>query len=241
MLAGAMHRTLPAPRHPGIGRTTESTAIVTKPPKTSAPSLLSDLWAFFSEIVDDVLRPEAAPAKRPAKGGSRRPTRVAPRPRSRYPLVPQDDDTGCGIACVAMLAGVSYEQAKAATFPPSPRKRKFYTGGADLRRGLKAFGLTLEPTARAQKFTAWSQLETTSIVAIEQVPRHKSRWHWVVFVDDGVRRYVLDPSWPEAVRTDFKRMQGRSFLRVVALAGQNSGPKPTRARSSTKLSPTEPS
>ena len=178
--------------------------------------LLSRLWSFFSTIVDEILGSEEA--KRQAQ--TRPHLQLA---RARFPLVVQDDDTGCGIACVAMIAGVSYEDAKAAVFSKSFRKKVFYTSGPDLRRGLERFGLTLRPAARARRFESWRRLESTSIVAVEQTPRNKAHWHWVVFVNDGTRRYVLDPSWPEIVRTDFRKMEGRSYLRVEALRSDTKG------------------
>lgn len=184
-------------------------------PKDRNLPLLSSLWSFFSTIVDQLL-------------GSAQTRQVQTRPhlqlaRARFPLVPQDDETGCGIACVAMIAGVSYEDAKAAVFGKSLRKKVFYTSGPDLRRGLERFGLTLKPAARARRFESWRRLVWTSIVAVEQTPPNKMHWHWVVFVDDGIRRYVLDPSWPEIVRTDFRRMEGRSYFCVETLRSDTKG------------------
>lgn len=176
-------------------------------------SFLSRVLDFFGSLVDAALEEggredEPRQAKRPRRSSSAA-TSVA-----RYPLVPQDDETGCGVACIAMLVGEeNYEKVKAKLFG-SKRKRVFYTGYKDLRRGLEHYGLSFE-SQRARRFTTFAHIDGTAIVAVEQVPPHKSKWHWVVFVHDGRRRYVLDPSWDGIVRTDLRRLKGRTFLTVV--------------------------
>lgn len=162
---------------------------------------------FFSSIADELFRE----GSQPPKTGPRRVR--APAVAARYPLVAQDDETGCGVACIAMLAGRDYAEVRAKLFT-SKRKRVFYTTYKDMRRGLGHFGLALDD-GRARRFTSFADVPSTAIAAVEQSPPSKAHWHWVVFVREPGRRYVLDPSWDGIVRTDLRGLKGRTFLAVI--------------------------
>ena len=177
-----------------------------------ATSFLSRIAGFFSSLVDELVE-DASVEGEVASGRPRRTARRRNEFTARFPLVGQDDETGCGVACIAMLVGQDYEKVKAALFD-SQRKRVFYTTYKDLRRGLERYGLSLED-GRARRFKSFAEIDGTAIVAVDQTPPVKSRWHWVVFVHDGRRRYVLDPSWDGVVRTNLRALRGRTFLQVI--------------------------
>ena len=57
-------------------------------------------------------------------------------------MIHQEDDTGCGLACVAMIAQVTYKEAKATVFPTAtPRKLTFYTRTYQIRKALRGLGI----------------------------------------------------------------------------------------------------
>ena len=57
-------------------------------------------------------------------------------------LIKQKDEIGCGVACVAMVAGVTYKQAKQLIFPQGTKQQQhFSTETSDLRRALKSVGV----------------------------------------------------------------------------------------------------
>lgn len=232
-----LHRTeIPeAARAPGCESVASGRLAIVATTKTQA-SLFSRVVGIFSSLVDEVFGEDDRPVR-----ASRRPAKQRARSRefeARYPLVRQDDETGCGVACIAMLAGEDYEDVKKELFASS-RKRVFYTNYKDLRRGLERYGLSLED-GRARRFKSFDDIDSNAILAIEQSPPSKSHWHWVVFVRDGRRRYLLDPSHEGIVRTDLRSVRGRTFLRIVEAAtrspakhtsSSSSGP-PSRSRRS---------
>src|SRR5438067_6614428 len=66
----------------------------------------------------------------------------------------QQDETGCGVACVAIFANVGYDDARKVMFG---RARGTYTSTADLRRALCRFGFKparrLIPFGRRGRYT----------------------------------------------------------------------------------------
>lgn len=118
----------------------------------------------------------------------------------RHQLTPY----GCGVACVAMIAGVGYWTACAAIFGTEPPDRHS-THAADLRRGLKRLGIALADRLRPLGDRPLSDLEASAIVKVN--PR-RDGWHWVVW--DTERRRLLDPRQPT-----YQRYRVVSFLQVI--------------------------
>lgn len=130
-----------------------------------------------------------------------------PEPRPSIVHVAQRWKTDCGVAVVAMLAQVSWEEAELAMFPTmpdgSPRRPKairtyFTSTEADVRRGIEHFGLTIEPAPEGgivpSKNTWWDVLYLTKNnfgLLCEQM-REDGNWHWVVL--EGETGYVWDPA-----------------------------------------------
>lgn len=132
--------------------------------------------------------------------------------------VVQADRTGCGIAAVAAIAGVSYARAKAVAASAGifVYDRSLYSEAEPVQRLLSQFGL--HTARRTTPFRSWTGLPDCALLAIKwHLEAHRPCWHWVVFVRDGARAYVLDSkaSLKIHVRVDFWRMQPKWFLPVT--------------------------
>ena len=132
--------------------------------------------------------------------------------------VVQLEPTGCGIASVAALAGMSYRTVRRSAnrlgiFAEDPR---LWSETNHVRRLLKRYRLRAFP--REEPFVSWSSLPDRALLAIKW-HREKGRawWHWVVFVRDPGHAYVLDSrkSLKRHVRTDFWHMKPKWFIRVL--------------------------
>lgn len=108
----------------------------------------------------------------------------------RIRLVPQRYSTDCGVACVAMIAGVSYQEAFDAIGFTAERKQ-FYTTHTCVTNALRRLGISV----KRRKFRSWQEISGPAIVPVN----HRSSgqfFHWVVF--DG--RRILDPKQTKCLR-----------------------------------------
>ncbi|MBI4003125.1 MAG: hypothetical protein HY348_15250 [Nitrospira defluvii] len=132
--------------------------------------------------------------------------------------VVQEERTGCGIAAVAAIAGVSYARAKAvaASLGISAQDRKLWSETKDVRRLLAELGFRAAGATRP--FRSWSELPDCALLAIKwHVEEGRPFWHWVLFVRELDQQYVLDSkaTLKTSVRTDFGRMKPAWFLSVT--------------------------
>ena len=136
----------------------------------------------------------------------------------------QLERTGCGIASVAALAGVSYQAARQAAgrLGISAEDHRLWSETTHVRRLLKRY--RFYASSRQRPFRSWPALPKRSLLAIKW-RRIKGRacWHWVVCVKDD-SMYVLDssPSLTRHVRTDFRRMKPKWFIAVTRLPSKRS-------------------
>lgn len=138
-------------------------------------------------------------------------SRVATKP------VVQLERTGCGIASVAALAGVSYTEAKrlAHQMGFSAADSRLWSHTHLVRRLLKRYRLHV--SLNKTPFVSWSALPDLALLAIKwHRERGKPCWHWVVFVRDKAGGRVLDSkrSLKRHVRTDFGRMKPKWYIAV---------------------------
>ena len=125
----------------------------------------------------------------------------------------QQHRTGCGIACIAMISGTTYEKVMsvaAKILNWSESQRTFYTRSSQLQ------SLLLEMNISAQKgrsIRKWASMPDTAIVGINHNKKNNT-WHWVVFRREAGREYVLDPKSRCECRTDFGRMSLRSCIPI---------------------------
>ena len=135
--------------------------------------------------------------------------------------VQQEDENGCGIACVAMVTGKTYQQAKMFFLERVflPTERKPHTRHYQLRRALRIERIATEKRA----FRNWRSIESLSIVPINR--RQDGGWHWVVFVPNGGRAYILDPASGKGRRRyDFRGMKAQG-LYIAVLMSKRSNPR----------------
>jgi hypothetical protein len=117
----------------------------------------------------------------------------------------QQDETGCGVACVAMFANVGYDNARKVMFG---RARGTYTSTADIRRALGRFGFKparrLMPFGRRRRYT---DLRQDAVLKLKTRAHGEREWHWAVW--DAHRRKLIDPA-----KFPYKRFRVTSFLAV---------------------------
>jgi ABC-type bacteriocin/lantibiotic exporter with double-glycine peptidase domain len=129
----------------------------------------------------------------------------------------QEEISGCGIAAVAALAGVSYGQAKrrANSLGIYARDRSLWSDTDYVRRLLKTYGL--HAPSGEPPFRDWATLPDRALLAIKW-HRENGRpfWHWVVFVREGDDAYVLDSkkALKQHCRRDFGRIKPKWFIPV---------------------------
>lgn len=139
------------------------------------------------------------------------------RRQSLKPVV-QLDRTGCGIASVAVLAGVSYTAAQrtAQRLGIVAADDRLWSDTAHVRCLLKRYGL--RAYRRETPFSSWSALPATALLAVKwHRERGKPFWHWAVFVRDQGRAYVLDSAaaLTRHARTDLGRIKPKWFIGIV--------------------------
>ena len=96
----------------------------------------------------------------------------------------------CGIACAAMLAGTSYEEAHEKAIELGLRKPRggYHTRFRQVEDLLEKLGIFNYQQRRSR---SWSAIAAPAIVKVNQ---NGNRWHWIVLVEDSRgSRYVLDP------------------------------------------------
>lgn len=100
-------------------------------------------------------------------------------------LVRQKTRTDCGIACLAMLAGISWVKARNALFRPG--EKSFYTHKATMIDALRRFGVITSKrlvVCKNPRRLKKDALLRTNVLA-------NGNWHWAVW--DAKREKVLDP------------------------------------------------
>ncbi|HEX2567256.1 MAG TPA: hypothetical protein VHL85_10390 [Burkholderiales bacterium] len=130
----------------------------------------------------------------------------------------QLERTGCGIASVAAIAGLSYGRARtaASALGISAQDERLWSDTAHVRRLLRHLGW--RPARAEQAFRSWQTLPDLALLSIKwHRLGGRAFWHWVVFVRDERGARVLDPkrSLRRHVRTDFGRMRPKWFLPVT--------------------------
>lgn len=129
----------------------------------------------------------------------------------------QEDRTGCGIANVAILAGMSYQHVKttASRLGIDVKDAKLWSDTKYVRQLLSHYSLSTFP--RKKPFKTWEKLPPLALLAIKwHMKGTQAFWHWVIFWRGSEGMVVLDPkpSLKKHVRTDFGRMKPKWFMVV---------------------------
>ncbi len=130
----------------------------------------------------------------------------------------QREQTGCAIASSAAIAGVSYTKAKqiANSLGITAEDSTLWSSTKPVRAILRKLGITT--SSSETPFSNWESLPDCALLAIKW---HKENgiayWHWVVFVRENEREYVLDSkkALKSNIRTDFGRMKPKWFIKVI--------------------------
>ena len=133
----------------------------------------------------------------------------------------QLERTGCGIASVATIAGVTYRQAQRAAhrLGIAADDRRLWSETAHVRRLLRHYGVRAARTETP--FLSWQTLPAVALLAIKW---HRERgcacWHWVVFRRGPAGPVVLDPkrALRANIRRDFGRMKPKWFMTVTSMS-----------------------
>lgn len=131
--------------------------------------------------------------------------------------VTQEEQTGCGIASAAAIAGVSYREAKgiANAMGIHADDPLLWSDSMHVRRVLSRLGV--RTGEQEMPFTGWESLPDCALLATKwHVEGGKPCWHWAVFVRDGGGEYVLDSkkALKRHRRTDFGRIRPKWSIEV---------------------------
>ena len=129
----------------------------------------------------------------------------------------QQEKTGCAIASSAAIAGISYARAKqiANSLGVTAEDSTLWSSTKPVRAVLKKLGIKTGASETA--FKNWQSLPDCALLAIKW---HKENgaayWHWVVFVRENEKEYVLDSkkALKSNIRTDFGRIKPKWFIKV---------------------------
>jgi hypothetical protein len=131
--------------------------------------------------------------------------------------VVQLERTGCGIASVATVAGVSYRRAQRAAnrLGIFAADQRLWSETGYVRRLLLHYGIRAARTE--SRFESWPALPALALLAIKwRKADGRAFWHWVVFRRGPNGPVVLDPKrgLRTNTRTDFGRMRPKWFIAI---------------------------
>lgn len=133
--------------------------------------------------------------------------------------IKQKTETDCGVACLAMVAGCSYDEAMSTIGFPQNAK-VYYMTDKRLEKALQQ----LYPKCRVERkrFSSWAKLrKNNNLIAIVKTksPRRKDpHWHWVVFDGEIGEEAILDPKPTKSDRiTDFRGVHGYGRYLIIHL------------------------
>jgi hypothetical protein len=125
--------------------------------------------------------------------------------------------TGCAIASVAAIAGLTYPKVKsiASSIGIFAEDRKLWSETSHVRSLLNHLGIK---TGVGEKpFRSWEVLPNLALLSIKwRLEKDRPFWHWVVFVRENGIPYVLDSKRNLITqhRTDFGRIKPKWYIPV---------------------------
>jgi len=132
--------------------------------------------------------------------------------------VVQEEKTGCAIASSATIAGVSYKEAGkiANSIGMYAEDSALWSETNFIRKLLEEFGI--KTGKKEIPFINWESLPNCALLSIKWHIEHgKPHWHWVVFVRESDKSYVLDSkkTLKTNIRTDFGRIKPKWYIKVI--------------------------
>ncbi len=132
--------------------------------------------------------------------------------------VVQLERTGCGIASVAAIVGLSYQKAKAIanSLGIFAHDESLWSETLHVRKLLSHFGI--RASSRVIPFRSWEALPDIALLSVKwHLENGRPYWHWVVFVREDGQSYVLDSKkiLRSNFRIDFGRMKPKWYIPVM--------------------------
>ena len=128
--------------------------------------------------------------------------------------VSQPDDTGCGLACLAMITGLTYFQIKDQLIQQGKFKADTDDWGTTFNDIIQILQYYQLKTERKRKFKKWCNIPAK--VAIASTNYDKSGcWHWVVFVRDIDGYFIYDPGKRRKKIRDLRGKMAGWFIEVL--------------------------
>ena len=129
----------------------------------------------------------------------------------------QQESSGCGIACTAMLAGKSYAEVKqkANQLGIFAKDEKLWSETGYVRRLLDEY--EIKSSNEETPFTTWDALPNLALLAIKfRLEKDRPFWHWTVFQRTNGRKIVYDPasSLEKNERDDFEDITPKWFIEI---------------------------
>ena len=135
-------------------------------------------------------------------------------------IIIQEEKTGCGIASVANIVGLSYAKvkAKANSIGIYADDDRLYSDAGYVRNLLNEYGV--KTSSIEVPFEKWDRLPDLALLSIKyHEVGGRPFWHWVVFKRDREGSVVLDSAsyLNENKRTDFQAMKPKWFIAVTKM------------------------
>lgn len=129
----------------------------------------------------------------------------------------QQESSGCGIACTAMLAGKSYAEVKqkANQLGIFAGDDKLWSETGYVRCLLGEY--EIKAAKEETPFTTWDAVPNLALLAIKfRLEKGRSFWHWTVFQRTNGRKIVHDPasSLAKNERDDFEKIIPQWFIEI---------------------------
>jgi ABC-type bacteriocin/lantibiotic exporter with double-glycine peptidase domain len=145
----------------------------------------------------------------------------------------QEELTGCGIASVAALAGITYQQAKsiANRLGIFAEDQQLWSETHHIRTLLLHFGLQASPAE--SPFQSWGSLPSLALLSTKwHLEYGRPFWHWAIFWRGHQGAVILDSkkTLQHNVRTDFWRIKPKWFIEVHRAQQDAPGDAPKAAR-----------
>lgn len=118
----------------------------------------------------------------------------------------QRSESDCGVACVAMVAGVTHRQAFE-MFGFHNGEEVFYTRHSQLIDALEKLGCVVQ----RKVFRSWRKIPGCAIVPVNH-RKNRKYFHWVVF--DGEAILDPNPDRPERQR-NFRRYRAKGWYLLL--------------------------
>lgn len=133
-----------------------------------------------------------------------------------WPVI-QEEKTGCAIASAAVIAGISYPEAKkiANELGIFATNLALWSETNYIRRLLQKLGI--KAAKIETPFKNWSSLPDCALLSIKwYLENGKPYWHWAVFVRDNRGEVVLDSkkALTTNTRTDFGRIKPKWYIKI---------------------------